>query len=41
MTTLPTFTCKRCKHPWTPRSNKLPAKCPKCTSRYWNKERKK
>ena len=29
--------CKRCGHGWIPRSEKLPAVCPKCKSPYWNK----
>ncbi len=34
--------CKRCeegKKGWYPRSPKLPVKCPKCQSPYWNKDR--
>ena len=40
----PTFkplTCKRCNHPWTPRSKEPPVQCPKCHSPYWNRGRKK
>ena len=29
--------CKRCGHQWFSRSLGLPAKCPKCQSRQWNK----
>ena len=32
--------CKRCGHEWVRRQDKLPSKCPKCTSPYWDKERK-
>lgn len=37
---LPNLICKRCEHTWHPRSEKLPDVCPKCKSRYWNKERR-
>ena len=30
--------CKRCRHEWFPRSEKLPDVCGKCKSKYWNKE---
>lgn len=30
--------CKRCKHEWVRRQEKLPVKCPKCTSPYWDKD---
>ena len=33
---LPTLTCKRCGHKWTPRIQS-PAVCPECHSPYWNK----
>lgn len=34
--------CKRCDHEWLRRSlTKLPNACPKCTSPYWNKPRRK
>ncbi len=29
--------CKRCGHQWFSRSLGLPAKCPKCQSRSWDK----
>jgi len=32
--------CKRCGHTWIRRQEKLPTRCPKCTSPYWDKERK-
>jgi len=32
--------CLRCGHEWFRRQEKLPAKCPGCSSPYWNKERK-
>ena len=34
----PYLYCKRCKHRWIPRAEKLPKFCPKCNSPYWNKE---
>lgn len=34
--TLPTLTCQRCQHTWTPRQATVTI-CPKCKSRYWNK----
>jgi predicted Zn-ribbon and HTH transcriptional regulator len=37
---LPVLECKRCKHKWHPRAEKLPDVCPKCKTRYWNSERK-
>lgn len=39
---LPTLTCTRCGHAWTPRSDKIPDVCPnpQCKSPYWNKPRK-
>jgi len=37
---LPKYTCQRCGHTWTPRTEK-PEHCPKCNSPYWNKPRKK
>jgi len=38
---LPELLCKRCGHTWYPRKNTLPTVCPKCTSPYWNKDRRK
>lgn len=32
--------CKRCGYDWIPRSDKEPRQCPKCKTKYWNKERK-
>lgn len=28
--------CLRCGHEWTPRTNAIPDRCPKCTSEKWN-----
>ena len=28
--------CLRCGYRWPPRKNKLPAKCARCRSKYWN-----
>ena len=38
---LPTLKCLRCLHEWHPRTTKMPARCPKCNSPYWNKPRRK
>ena len=35
------FTCLRCGHSWTPRSDQLPRNCPMCNSPYWNRPRRK
>jgi len=35
---LPTCTCKRCGHEWTPRVNK-PVQCPMCRSRIWRESK--
>jgi len=32
--------CRRCGHEWVRRMEKLPIRCPKCTSQAWQKERK-
>lgn len=39
---LPTLTCQRCGHFWTPRKEREPETCPnpKCRSPYWNRPRK-
>ena len=33
--------CSRCGHEWLPRTwgRELPNVCPKCKSKYWNRER--
>lgn len=31
--------CKRCGHEWIRRMEKLPVKCPRCASPYWNKDK--
>lgn len=31
-----TFKCLRCGHDWHPRSNRVPLRCGKCKSPYWN-----
>jgi len=32
--------CERCGYEWEPRlENRLPVKCPRCQSSYWNKKR--
>jgi len=31
--------CGRCDHKWVSRVSYSPARCPKCKSPYWNKER--
>jgi Zn finger protein HypA/HybF involved in hydrogenase expression len=37
---MPIAKCYRCEYIWTPRKAKIDA-CPKCKSRYWNRERKR
>lgn len=42
--TIEKLECNRCHHSWWPRINNqdktvIPEVCPKCKSRYWNKER--
>ncbi|MDH5375063.1 MAG: hydrogenase maturation nickel metallochaperone HypA [Candidatus Bathyarchaeota archaeon] len=37
---LPQAKCQRCGHTWILRKPN-PKKCPKCTSPYWNKPRRK
>ncbi len=32
--------CKRCKYEWYPKAERLPVRCPKCGSPYWDKERR-
>lgn len=34
------LTCNRCGHKWLPRV-KIPVRCPKCISQYWNKPRRR
>jgi len=35
-----TMRCSRCGHAWIPRTwSPLPRVCPKCKSKYWNRER--
>ncbi len=36
---IPTLKCLRCNppHEWHPRSNRMPLRCPKCGSPYWNR----
>ena len=34
--TLPSLTCARCGHVWTPRSAKLPKQCPHCHQTRWD-----
>ena len=38
---LPSLRCNRCGHEWIPRRPKEPDVCPKCSSRYWNKKRRR
>ena len=38
--TLPLLVCKRCEHDWHPKEERLPKRCPKCGSCYWNEDRK-
>jgi len=39
---LPRLHCKRCGGKWIPRKDKnLPKKCPKCSSPYWHKARRR
>jgi predicted nucleic acid-binding Zn-ribbon protein len=33
-------TCGRCGHTWDLRRGRIPKKCPRCFSPYWNAERK-
>ena len=37
--TIKELACNRCEHRWLPRAFKLPDRCPKCNSPYWNKPR--
>lgn len=37
---LPLYECKRCKHKWIPRKEKV-QQCPKCRSHNWDKEKNK
>ena len=36
---LPTLGCLRCGHKWYPKLERIPVRCPKCGSPYWNKPR--
>ena len=38
---LSTLTCLRCGHSWIPRQERLPLRCGKCGSPYWNIPKKK
>lgn len=31
--------CNRCEHEWLQLTDKVPDRCPKCISPYWNKAR--
>jgi len=31
--------CKRCKHEWLGRLDKLPLRCPNCGSKLWKSEK--
>src|SRR5215471_833200 len=35
------FNCGRCQHSWLRRTLKIPAQCPACKSRFWNKPRER
>lgn len=35
------FRCLRCDHRWYPSTRREPEVCPRCKSRYWNRERGK
>ncbi len=37
--TLLRWQCNRCGHEWVPRTEGVPARCPKCKTPYWNKAR--
>ena len=37
---LPILTCLRCGHRWYPKQERLPIRCPKCGSPYWNKPKR-
>lgn len=34
-----TIHCQKCQWKWTPRSDKLPAVCPKCKSKHYDQPR--
>ena len=36
---VPQHQCNRCDHYWFPSTHNPPKVCPKCKSKYWNKER--
>lgn len=38
---LPLFHCFRCHHTWVPRRERLPKRCPHCSTIMWNKEYKR
>jgi DNA-directed RNA polymerase subunit RPC12/RpoP len=33
--------CTRCGHEWVPRGKDRPVQCPKCSSPFWDRPRKK
>lgn len=33
--------CNRCGHRWLPQTKKLPKRCAKCKSEWWNREKMK
>ncbi|MEM3075087.1 MAG: hypothetical protein QW727_04060 [Candidatus Pacearchaeota archaeon] len=35
------YKCERCGHKWVPRKKLIPIKCPKCSSPYWDRPKKK
>jgi len=38
---LPVWRCLKCRHQWTGRQKKVPARCPNCKNPNWNKPKKK
>jgi len=35
---LPLLKCKRCGKEWHPRRERMPVRCPRCGSPYWNRD---
>jgi predicted Zn-ribbon and HTH transcriptional regulator len=38
---LPTLKCLRCGHTWHPYREKMPLRCARCRTPYWNKPKRK